>query len=186
MVTRAHVSKTYFDYEMASRVVYLDYPLPWVRRIRAAWPKAMRLASRHPRVLMRLLNVPRFGLWTLSLKLLYWAEPLAGKQYDVIHCHFGTVARDFVKVREVAMLDAPLVTSFYGVDVSRVFRDQPRNYYDDLKKVCSLYFVMSADMKTRVVEHGFPAEQVRVQPVSVRVEDYPLQFGRSKTARSCA
>jgi colanic acid/amylovoran biosynthesis glycosyltransferase len=170
----AHVSQTYFDYDMASKVVHLDYPLRWLPRIWGALPKALRLGRRHPRVLLRTLNVVRFGRWSLSLKLLYWVEPLAGREYDVIHCHFGTVARDFVKAREAAMLNAPVVTSFYGVDVSRVFREEPAGYYDDLKKACSLYFVMSADMKRRVVEHGFPDEQVLVHPVSVAVEDYPF------------
>jgi colanic acid/amylovoran biosynthesis glycosyltransferase len=169
-----HVSQTYFDYDMGSKVEYLDYPLRWLPRFRGAWPKALSLAGRHPRILLRTLNVLRYRRWTLSLKLLYWVEPLAGREYDVVHCHFGTVARDFVKVRDAAMLNAPLVTSFYGVDVSRVFRDEPPSYYDDLKKACSLYFVMSADMKRRVVEHGFPADQVRVHPVSIAVEDYPF------------
>jgi colanic acid/amylovoran biosynthesis glycosyltransferase len=170
----AHVSKTYFDSDMASKVEYLDYPLRWFPRVRAALPKAARLARRHPRVFLRTLNVLRYRRSALSLKLLHWAEPIAGREYDIVHCHFGTVARDFVNVRDAAMLDAPLVTTFYGVDVSRVLREEPSSYYDGLKKACSLYFVMSNDMKRRVVEHGFPAEQVQVHPVSVEVDRYPF------------
>lgn len=170
----ANVSRTYFEYDMASRVEYLDYPLRWLPRIRGAWPRALRLARGHARILGRTLNALRYRRLALSLKLLYWAEPLAGREYDVIHCHFGNVARDFVKVRDAAMLAAPIVTSFYGVDVSRVFRDEPPGYYDELKQACSLYFVMSADMKRRVVEHGFPPERVLIQPVSVQIDGYPF------------
>jgi colanic acid/amylovoran biosynthesis glycosyltransferase len=169
-----YVSQRYFDHDMASRVRYLDYPLPWLARLRAAFPKAFRLARRDARMFLRALDVRRYGRDALSLKLLHWAEPLAGEDYDVVHCHFGTVARDFVRVHEAAGITGGLVTTFYGVDVSKIFVDRPADYYDRLKDACSLYFVMSEDMKRRVVAHGFPADQVRVHPVSIDVDGYPF------------
>jgi colanic acid/amylovoran biosynthesis glycosyltransferase len=174
----AFVSQRYFDHELGSRVRYLDYPLPWGRRLLAGIPKALRLARRHPRTLLRALDVRRYGRDALSLRLLHWAEPLAGRDYDVVHCHFATVAREFVRVREVAGISGELITTFYGVDASKIFVDRPPAYYDRLKQACSLYFVMSEDMKRRVVAHGFPADQVRVHPVSVDVESYPFRVRR--------
>lgn len=170
----ANVSKTYFDYDMASKVVYVGYPLRWLPRLRGAVRRAYRLARHHPRAFLGTINVFKHGRWALSLKLLYWTEPLAGRSYDVVHCHFGTVARDFVRVRQTTMIDAPLVTTFYGVDVSRVFREQSRDYYDELKEVGSLYFVMSQDMRRRVIEHGFPQDKVLVNPVCIDVSHYPF------------
>ena len=170
----AFVSKRYFDHEMGSRVRYLDYPLPWLRRAAAALPKAGRLALRHPATLLRALDVRRYGSDALALKLLHWAEPVAGRDYDVVHCHFATVAREFVRVREVAGITGELVTTFYGVDASKIFVDRPSDYYDRLKEACSVYFVMSEDMKRRVVAQGFPAEQVHVHPVSIEVDEYPF------------
>jgi colanic acid/amylovoran biosynthesis glycosyltransferase len=164
----------YFEHAMASRVRYLDYPIPKLRRLVAAVPKAARLLRRDPGMLLRALDVRRHGNEALALKLLHWAEPFAGHDYDVVHCHFGTVAHDFVPVHEVARLSGPLVTTFYGIDVSKVFIDRPRDWYDRLKRACSLYFVMSEDMKRRVVAHGFPADQVRVHPVSIQVDRYPF------------
>jgi colanic acid/amylovoran biosynthesis glycosyltransferase len=170
----ANVSQRFFEYELGSTVVYLDYPLRWLPRLLHGLPRALRLARAHPRVLLRALNVVRYRRWALSLKLLYWTGPLAGKQYDVVHCHFGTVAREFLKARDAALLDAPIITSFYGVDVSRVFQDEPPAFYDELKRTCSLYFVMSEDMKRRVVARGFPETRVRVLPVSIPVGAYPF------------
>lgn len=167
-----NVSGRYFDHDMRSRVTYLDYPLGKISRLVWVWPRVWRLALRHRRVLVRAVNVLRHGRWALSLKLLYWAEPLAGKQYDVVHCHFGTVARHFVRAREAAGLEAPLVTTFYGVDVSRVFADESADYYDELKGVCSLYFVMSEDMRRRVIDQGFPEDRVRVNPVGVDLDTH--------------
>lgn len=171
----AFVSQRYFDHDMGSRVRYLDYPIPKLARLAAALPKALRLARRDPSALFRALNVRRYGSDALALKLLHWAEPFAGRDYDVVHCHFGTVAREFVFVREVAGITGELVTTFYGIDVSKIFVDRPADFYDPLKEACSLYFVMSEDMKRRVVAHGFPADQVRVHPVSVEVDEYPFR-----------
>ena len=72
-------------------------------------------------------------------------------------------------------MNTRIVTSFYGYDVSRVFREQKPDYYDPLKLACSLYFVMSHDMRRRLIAHGFPADQVRVHPVSIDVDDYPYR-----------
>jgi colanic acid/amylovoran biosynthesis glycosyltransferase len=171
----ANVSHQFFDYDMAHRVRYLEYPLGWVSRFLNALPRALALV-RHPRTLLRALNVVRYGRTALALKLLYWSEPLVGREFDVVHCHFGTVAREFVWVREAVGIRAKLVTSFYGVDVSRVFRTESPGYYERLKRACSLYFVMSNDMRRRVVEHGFPEDQVQVHPVSVDVSSYPFRI----------
>jgi colanic acid/amylovoran biosynthesis glycosyltransferase len=174
----AFVSQRYFDHDMGARVRYLDYPLSKPARLGAALPKALRLARRDPGALLRALNVFRYGSDALALKLLHWAEPLAGRNYDVVHCHFATVGREFVRVREVAGITGELITTFYGVDASKIFVDRPADYYDRLKEACSLYFVMSEDMKRRVVAHGFPEGQVRVHPVSVEVAEYPYWVRR--------
>ncbi len=171
-----NVSRRYFEHDMAARTTYLDYPLGWGRRFVHAWPRIIRLARARPALLRRILNPLRYGRWALSLKLLYWAEPFSGRDFDVVHCHFGTVARDFVPVHDALGLNAPLVTTFYGIDVSKVFREESPRFYDELKRACSRYFVMSEDMKRRVVASGFPPEQVHVHPVSVAVEGYPFKI----------
>lgn len=171
----ANVSRKYFDYGMASRVQYFAWPPRGATRFLDGWRRARRLLARHPRVVARALNVLRYRELAYSLRLLYWVEPFAGRQFDVVHCHFGTVARDFVPVRDVARLDAPMVTTFYGYDVSKVFREQPRDFYDELKARCSVFFVMSEDMRRRVVAHGFPAELVHVHPVGIDVSLYPFR-----------
>ena len=171
----AYVSERFFSYRMDRLVRYLDFEGGKLARFVCAWPKALRLAVKAPRALARALNVRRFGRDALALRLLYRAEPLAGRNFDVVHCHFGPVARSFVPVWEVLGMSAKIVTSFYGYDVSLTPREQAPDYYEPLKRACTLYFVMSHDMKRRVVALGFPAEQVRVHPVSIEVGDYPFR-----------
>jgi len=169
-------SPKFADYGLAPRVTYVECPRGWRRRFARAWPKALRLARRQPLVLLRALNVLRYGRQALSLRLLYAADAVAGAEVDVVHCHFGPTAVEFVAVREVAGLDAPLVTSFYGSNVSRVFRNHGRHYYERLKQACSLYFVTSQDMQRRVVANGFPAERVRVLPEGADLHHSPFRL----------
>jgi colanic acid/amylovoran biosynthesis glycosyltransferase len=184
-----HVSRKYFEYEMDSMTTYLEHPSAWGRRWLLAWPIAARLAVKNPKLLLRSMNVLRFGRDALSLRVLYWSAPFHEAQFDLVHCHFGVVGRNFVLVHEAARLDARLVTSLYGFDVSQVFRDEPSDYYDRLKAACSLYFVMSNDMRRRVIERGFPEDRVVVHPVSVDVGSYPFrlrQLGDSDALRLLA
>jgi len=167
------VSRRFFDYRMAERVTYLDPPLSRTARVRGAWRPVRQLARHNARSVLRAVNGFRFGRRASSLRLLYWASEFVNRGFDVVHCHFGPFARDFVAIREVIGSGVPLVTTFYGYDVSKVFREQPPDYYDGLKQACSLYFVMSRDMKRRVVAVGFREELVQVLPVGIDVEDYP-------------
>lgn len=160
--------------EMIKRVRYLDPPDNLLLRGVRAIPLFLRLAVRHPRLVVRALNVFTFGRKALSLRLLFWAAPFTRTRYDVVHCHFGTVANNFLRIDDVARIGAPIVTSFYGFDASLILATQPPDYYDRLKRESSLFLVMSENMKDRLVHYGFAREKIRVHPVSVDVPAYPF------------
>jgi colanic acid/amylovoran biosynthesis glycosyltransferase len=109
------------------------------------------------------------------LKLLCWAGNFVGIDPDIWHCHFGKVAADFVILREVLGLKAPILTSFYGFDVSQVPQHKGVNFYDELKTVCHSYIVMSNDMKRRVVGLGFKEQEIHVLPVGIDTAAYPYR-----------
>lgn len=165
-----HVSTKFRSYNMAQRTHYLDRSPR--RRLAAAPATAWRL-RRSPRALFRALSLRRFGFHALSLKLLYRTAGFAGAQFDIVHCHFGTTANAFLNIRDALADETPLVTSLYGYDVSQVFREQGTEFYDRLRRACSVFLVMSEDMRRRVIAGGFPAEDVIVHPVSIDVASYP-------------
>ena len=125
----------------------------------------------HPLQLARALT---YCMYRRSLRLLFSLVPFIGRRFDVIHCHFGEIANRFLTIKEALHLDFPLITTFYGYDVSRVFKESPANPYDRLVQECSLFFVMSNDMKRRVLARGFPEDKVKVLPVSIDVDSYPF------------
>jgi colanic acid/amylovoran biosynthesis glycosyltransferase len=167
-----HVSPRYERYRMADRTCFLEPPYAKGSRLLRALPRIARLLRRRPAAIGSVFNPARRRSWTL--RSLYAAAPLAGESFDLVHCHFGDNAVNFLEVRSALGKTAPLVTTFYGYDVSHLFLHAPPNYYDELKRECALVYVMSENMRQRVVAHGFPAERVKVHPVGINLADYPF------------
>lgn len=165
-----NVSERFVRYGMAQRVRYCDMPKNIRIRCAYAIPKIMYLLQHDRYALFRALNVAKYGRNALSLKLLYWVEPFAHmKDADLIHCHFGPIANKFLIIKDILGLSQKMITSFYGYDVSHIIRQKGPRVYDRLKQECSLFFVMSENMKQRVVAYGFDEKKVRVLPVSINV-----------------
>lgn len=170
-----NISQKFFDYKMSDRTRDLSLPKNLFTRILIALPKVLKIFCLHPNLLFKIFNFSKYGGNASSLKLLFWVEPWLGEEFDLVHCHFGTTANKFLLIKEILNLDTKIVTTFYGYDVSNIFQEKGDNYYDKLKKVCNLFFVMSQDMKNRVVNYGFEADKVVVLPVGIEVEKYDFR-----------
>lgn len=169
------ISQKFFDYNMTNRIHSLTLPKNLFTRLFKALPKFLKVLFLKPNLLFKIFNFKKYKDNSWSLKLLFWVEPWLGKQFDLVHCHFGTMANKFLLIKEILNLNTKIVTTFYGYDVSNIFQEKGINYYDKLKKVCHLFFVMSQDMKNRVVNYGFEADRVVVLPVGIEVEKYDFQ-----------
>lgn len=168
------VSEKYYKYKMDKLAHDLEMPRNWFLRIILAIPKIIHILFLKPAVLFRIFNFKKYKKNALSLKLLFWVEPFLGKKFDLIHCHYGPIANKFLIIKEILGLKTKIITTFYGYDVSVKLRQKPKNYYNRLKKESSLFFVMSNNMKKRIVDYGFPAEKVKVLPISIDVSSYPF------------
>jgi colanic acid/amylovoran biosynthesis glycosyltransferase len=168
------VSKRYHDYRMSELVHTLEIPRSRIERLWRVPRKIVRVFRHRPFALLKIFNVFRYGKDALSLKTLFWTEPFVGRKFDIYHCHFGSIAVKFLTVKEILGLTEPLVVTFYGYDVSQVFAQKGKNYYDRLIKEADLYFTMSENMKERILPYGFPAEKIFSLPVSVDVPSYPF------------
>ena len=173
--SEAKVSQRYQAYRMASLTHRLHPPSSNIQRVYGGMVRALLLLCIRPIAMMRTLNFLRYGRAAWSLQLIYWSSAFVCREFDLVHCHFGTSGVRFLMIKEVLGLRVPMVTTFYGHDVSLVFKQHPPDFYRELKARCPLYFVMSNDMKRRVVAQGFSEETVSVHPVSIDVDGYPFK-----------
>jgi colanic acid/amylovoran biosynthesis glycosyltransferase len=167
-----NISERYFTYKMSERTISLDMPQPIPVRIARAIPKFLHVLFVQPSALCEIFNIKKYGSEAYSLKLLYRTEPLLGLDAELIHCHFGNIANRFLISREILGLKQPLLTSFYGFDISSVVKSKGVAYYDRLKKECTRFIVMSNNMKERVAKIGFNLDYLEVLPISVGVEGF--------------
>ena len=176
-IDQKHISDKYREYDMPARTTYIGMPENRIIRIVKAASKIIRLLFVSPRVLARVFNAKKYGKDALSLKLLFWSEPFAGKKYDLIHLHDGSIANRFLIIKDTVGINTKFITSFYGQDVSKRFLDHPgEDIYKRLKKESSAFIAMSNFMKNRIVAKGFDENKIQVLPIfGVDVDDYPFK-----------
>lgn len=170
-----NISQRFYEYNMFNKVHYLDTPHNLIIRVLSAIPRIIHILFTDIFLLFKILNFKNYGRKALNLNLLFKIEPFVGKRFDLFHCHFGRIANDFLMIKEILGLEQRMVTSFYGRDVSCLFEKEPENYYDKLKRESSLFFVMSHNMKDRIIDNGFDHNKIRVLPVSIDVNSYPYK-----------
>ncbi len=131
-------------------------------------PQAIVRRLRHGAMpLLRALNAIRYGREAGSLSLLYWtAATLPERRFDVLHCHFGSVARGVAYLREIGAINGRLVTTFHGVDVSADLERDAR-CYDHLFAHGDLFLPISDFWRRRLERHGMPAARTTVHRMGV-------------------
>lgn len=170
----ATVSDRYREYRMAERTHSIGAPHPRAKRILGGVVRAVRLLTRNPALLIRALDWWSYSSRARSLQMLYAADVFNAQKFDVVHCHFGKMANQYLPIRRMMRHTMPMLTSFYGNDVSHMPKVKGLSYYDALKRECHRYIVMSNNMKERVIKLGFPENELMVLPVSIQVDELPF------------
>lgn len=152
------------NHERLPQVRY--HHIPTSRRQRLL-PALRLLALGPPSGLLRrlaLLNPWYGGMEAASLRLLFQA---ATTSYcpppDLLHAHFGPVGAMVAALRQAGVVEAPLITTFYGYDVSRT----PAHTYRYLFQTGDLHLVLSQRMRLRLMEMGAPPEKILIHPLGV-------------------
>lgn len=99
----------------------------------------------------------------------------------LIHAHFGPSGHSFLPLKKLSGI--PLVTSFYGYDLSKLIKERPKwkNKYKALFKRGELFLVEGSHMKKSLMELGCPEEKVLVQHLGIDLGRIP--FVLRKTGR---
>ena len=93
---------------------------------------------------------------------------------QIIHAHFGPVGLNFLPLAKAC--DIPLITTFYGYDLSLLPRTKPewRDRYQPLFEDGALFLVEGSHMKCQLASLGCPEEKIVVQHLGVWVDEFSL------------
>jgi len=122
-----------------------------------------------PLLLLRSLNVLRYGRVAGSLRLFYDTLACLGqlRRYDTIHCHFGPSGLRGMWLRKIGALQGRLATTFHGYDISKYVNASGRSVYDQLFNEGELFLPISEYWKNRLVELGCSRDKIVVHRMGV-------------------
>jgi len=155
-------------YRLLERTYY-DVPVPhnyFKRFLRAIWLIIVNF-HKSPFVILRSLNIFKYGRQALSLRLLYMVLSYIGrKPYDIIHCHFGPNGLRGVRLRELGAIKGKIVATFHGYDI-RLGIQNGHDYYAELKKNGDVFLSISPYNKQHLLMFGFEPNKIIDHPVGI-------------------
>lgn len=162
------------EYGLVARTTYynsfLATPAPKARRVASAVRVVAEQIGRNPRPLAHALNVARYGKRAASLRLLHHISPfLRGGPYDVVHCHFGPSGALGAFLQRIGAVRAPLVTTFYGHDLSSYVQQRGPGVYAELFSCGARFLHISAYQRPRLLALGSPPERTDLQRIGVDI-----------------
>lgn len=119
---------------------------------------------RVPIVVMRAINVARYGKLSASLWLLHAALTVVrhgARRYDVIHAQFGGYGSIALKLVETGATSGAIVTSFRGYDATKNLAANPREY-ETLFERGAMFLPVSETLARRLTQAGCDPSKVRV------------------------
>ncbi len=129
-------------------------------------------------IVLKALNIRRYGREAAGLKLLYAALQVRGSgYYDVVHCQFGVLGRMALNLMETGALHGRLIVSIRGYDITKHIQDRP-GFYDELFARAHLFLPVSVSLKQRLLDLGCPEEKIVVHHSGIECQRLPFRERR--------
>ncbi len=97
------------------------------------------------------------------------ARILEEREFDIVHCEFGSLGAAGLLLKDFGFVRGPLVTSFRGADISSYLARQPRAF-DLLKRQGDLFLPVCSSLASRLETLGFPRERISVYRSAIDAE----------------
>lgn len=98
----------------------------------------------------------------------------------VMHAHYGPIGCYMLPVKKE--LGIPLVTNFYGYDISRkAVLEQYADDYGKLFQKGDLFLVLGPNMRERLIEAGCPPNKVKIQRIAISVNRVSFRQRKPKS-----
>ncbi|MEM9922817.1 MAG: glycosyltransferase, partial [Cyanobacteria bacterium P01_D01_bin.50] len=122
-------------------------------------------------VLLRSLNIFKYGKRSASLRLFYSTLPfIKAPKYDIIHCQFGRQAvckfgpysYEGVVLRDIGAVKGKLITTFRGYDISWYIHKYGENVYEELFQKGDFFFANCDFFRKRAIQLGCDENRIIV------------------------
>lgn len=128
-----------------------------------------------PRQLWRALYPFPLTDLTLSLWLLHTLIPNLDKDYDIIHCQFGTQSYRGMAFRQVNAPTAKLITTFRGHDISSFVQQKGKNVYKQLFRNGDFFLTNCDFFRNKAISIGCSPDKIKVNRSGLDCDRFTYQ-----------
>lgn len=176
-------------YGLENRARYFGMPKNIFQRLIKAPAVFFRVFMFSPKIAFESLNISKYDDQAFSLTLLFAAnyfifQKEEGSSIDLIHAHFGPNGKLAVFLKEAGLLskNIPIVTSFYGYDISAYVKNYGENTYKILFEKSDFIIAISQEMRERLVSLGCPSEKIIIHHLGIDPTNFKYQQKTKKSA----
>jgi len=165
-------------YQLMERVHYFNIPESKVKRIFKAIYLILVDFYKYPVKILKSLNIFRYGKESLSLRLLYIVVSFLGKDFNIIHCHFGPNGVLGVLLRDIGAVNGKVVTTFHGYDMSGYIVKKGTNIYNFLFEKGDAFLPISEYWKKKLIELGCEEDKIIVHRMGIDLDKFSLKLSK--------
>ncbi|MBE9043776.1 glycosyltransferase [Pleurocapsales cyanobacterium LEGE 10410] len=163
-------------YHLLERAYYLP-ELP--ENLLARLIKGIKIIPKHikvcPSQLRRSLYPFPLTDLTLSLWLLHTIIPNLDRDYDIVHCQFGTQGFRGMAFRQVNVPQAKLITTFRGHDISSFVQQKGQDVYQQLFRYGDFFLTNCDFFRNKAISIGCPSDQIEVNRSGLDCDRFTYQ-----------
>ncbi len=170
-------------YQLMKRVHYFAMPYNKIRRILKAIFLIIINFHKAPLKILKSLNFFKYGKEALSLKMLYLIIPFLGKNYDILCCHFGINGINGTYLKKIGV-DAKLITTFHGYDMSSFVIGNGDNVYKRLFLDGDLFLPISNYWKRKLIRLGCNEKKIIVHHMGINLEKFKFSERKKQSEKN--
>lgn len=161
------------EFKMLENTYHVNIPANKFIRVMKAMLLFFLNIYKSPIVVMKSLNIFKYGKVALSLKLFYSTIPFIDKDdYDIYHAHFGPNGNLAVLLKEIGVIKGKIVTSFLGADLSKYLNKNKKNVYEKLLNEVDLCLPINNVFKQKLIDLGCDEKKIVVHHIGIKPEKY--------------
>ncbi|WP_332767422.1 glycosyltransferase [Phenylobacterium sp.] len=110
----------------------------------------------------------------VGMRAIHEAETFQGRgRYDVLHCHFGTLAEPVLRHRRAGALSGAVVVHFRGYDITSHVERRGEDCYEAVFAQADAFVTNSVFFRDRVISLGCPPERITIVESPINIGLFP-------------
>jgi colanic acid/amylovoran biosynthesis glycosyltransferase len=157
------VDRTFYFYDIPS-----SYFTKIIEAARIVYNNRSKLKAK---VFFSAFNFFKFRGAAISLRLLYSSAAIERKEYDIIHCQFGSISQNVINLKKIGAINGKVIVSFRGYDVTKFLKKNP-GVYAEVFKDAHLFLPVSESLKKIIVDEGCDEKKIVIHPSGIDIHKF--------------